>query len=621
MRKTLISLAAVLTLGLTAPALADATTAVDGPGIAMHGDTKYKSGFDHFDYANPDAPKGGVLHLGATGGFDSLNGFIIKGEAPEGLGLIYDTLMVSSADEAFTEYCLLCERVVVPADRSSVTFYMRTDARWHDGKPVTVDDVIFTFETLRTKGSPHYRFYYADVVKVEKVDGNGVRFTFKDSTNKELPLILGQLPVLPKHYWEGRTFDKTTQDVPLGSGPYRVKEFEPGRYIVYERVADYWGQNHPVRKGQFNFGEIRYDFYLDPNVMFEAFKAGAIDYRVENTSKLWATGYDLPAVRNGAMVKEEFPHHRNAGMQGFIMNMRRPLFQDVRVREALGFAFDFEWTNKNLFYGVYSRTESYFQNSELAATGLPQGEELEILKKLKEKYPDAVPDAVFTTPFKAPVNDGSGDARTNLVKARDLLKAAGWDIPEGEFLLKNAAGETFRFEILLVSPAFERIMLPYVKNLRKLGMDVTVRTVDTSQYVNRLRAFDFDMVVSGWGQSASPGNEQRSMWTSEVVNVPESSNYAGIANPAIDAAVDLLIGAPDRVSLVNRTRALDRLLQWGFYVVPNWHAKFDRLAYWDKFGHPSVTPDSGSDIYTWWIDAARDATLDARKAAAAPKAN
>jgi microcin C transport system substrate-binding protein len=621
MKRLLAGALTALALSLTLPAAAHAAEAVDGSAIAMHGTPKYGPDFRHFDYVNPNAPVGGSIRLGSIGGFDSLNPFIMRGESAPGLTMTYDTLMVASADEAYTKYCLLCSRVVVPADRSWIIFYMRDDAYFHDGTPITVDDVIFTFEMLRTRGAPFFRSYYRDVTGVERVGDNGVRFTFGVSGNRELPLILGELPILPKHYWEGRDFERTTLEPPLGSGPYRIQSLEPGRFIVYERVANYWGAAHPARVGQYNFGSIRYDAYLDANVAFEAFKAGAIDYRVENVARQWATGYDTPAFRNGTLIKEELDHNRNAGMQGFAFNLRRPQFQDARVREALGLAFDYEWTNRNLFFGAYARTESYFQNSELAATGLPEGEELAILRDLQARYPDAVPDRVFTTPFRAPVTDGTGDARTNLIRARDLLREAGWDIPDGQFVLRNARGETLRFEILLSSPAFERVTLPYIRNLRRLGVEVTVRTVDSAQYINRMRSFDFDITVAVWGQSPSPGNEQRGYWSSAAATDQGSRNLAGIASPAIDAAIELLITAPDRESLVQRTRALDRLLQWGFYVVPNWHSAVDRVAYWDRFGHPEITPDNGSNLLTWWVDPERDRTLERRRAAVLPRTN
>ncbi len=587
----------------------ESTALSTGHGIAMHGDLKYPADFRHFDYVNPDAPKGGRVKQATTGTFDSFNPFIVRGNPAAGISLIYDTLMTSSADEPFSEYGLLVEKVEMPEDRSRVAFTLRPEARWHDGQPVTPEDVIFSFETLRTKGQPFYRAYYGNVDTVRKTGPRTVEFTFKPGENRELPLILGQIPVLPKHWWEGKEFDSTSLEPPLGSGPYKIKSFEPGRRIVYERVKDYWGRDLPVNVGRYNFDEIEIDYYRDDTVELEAFKAGEYDFRVESSAKNWATSYDTPALRSGLMRKEEIPHRRPAGMQGFAFNTRRPMFQDPRVREALNYAFDFEWSNKNLFHDQYTRTRSYFDNSELAATGAPTPAELAIL----EPYRGKVPGEVFTRAYEPPKTDGSGDNRQNLRRAAELLAEAGWKVDPKTRKLTNADGQVMEFTILLVTPLFERIALPYVKNLERLGIKAHVRTVDTAQYRRLLDEFDYDVIVANWPQSLSPGNEQRSFWSSEYADRQGSQNYLGIKDPVVDELVEAVIAAPDRKSLVDRVRALDRVLTWGRWVVPQWHIPYDRIAYWDKFGRPSVVPEMGVQFDTWWIDPKKAETLEAKK--------
>lgn len=587
-----------------------AAATYSGHGIAMHGDLKYGPGFAHFDYVNPKAPKGGRLKQATIGTFDSFNPFIVRGNPAAGIGQIYDTLMTASADEPFSEYGLLVEKVEVPRDRSWVAFTLRPEARWHDGKPVTPEDVIFSFETLRAKGQPFYRAYYGNVEKIEKTGPRTVKFTFKPGENRELPLILGQLVVLPKHWWEGRAFDKTSLEPPLGSGPYKVKSFEPGRRIVYERVPDYWGKDLAVNVGRNNFDEIEIDYYRDDTVELEAFKAGEYDFRLENSAKAWATSYDVPALKTGLMRKEEIPHQRPSGMQGFAFNTRRDKFEDPRVREALGHAFDFAWSNENLFYGQYTRTRSYFDNSELAATGLPNAAE----RKLLEPYRGKIPDEVFTKEYQPPSSDASGDLRANLREAAKLLAEAGWKVdPKTRRLTNQETGRTMDFTILLVTPLFERIALPFAKNLERLGIKATVRTVDTAQYRRLLDEFDFEVVVANWPQSSSPGNEQRSFWGSEYADKQGSQNLIGISDPVVDALIEAVIAAPDRQSLVDRVHALDRVLQWGRWVVPQWHIPYDRVAYWDKFGRPSTVPDQGVQIDAWWIDPEKERSLEQRR--------
>jgi len=597
--------ALVLAVALSAAIPAAAQTATSH-GIAMHGDLKYPAGFRNFDYVNPDAPKGGEVRRSAQGGFDTFNPYVIKGRSAAGVGFLYQTLMVSSADEPFSQYGLLTQSVEMPADRSWVAFTLRDDARWHDGKPVTVEDVIWSFNILKSKGRPYFRYYYADVEAPVRIGERKVKFTFTGGVNRELPLIVGQIPILPKHYWKGRDFEATTLEPPLGSGPYKIAKFEANRFVTYERVKDYWGANHPTQKGFWNFDRVRFDYYRDATVIIEAFKSGAFDYRPENSSKAWATAYDVPALRDGTLVKRTIEHNRPAGMQGFVMNQRRFKFSDPRVRRALAYVFDFEWSNKALFYGQYVRTRSYFDNSELAARDIPEGEVLKIL----EKYRGQIPDAVFTTAYAPPATDGSGNIRKGLRAALKLMREAGWQIdPKTKKLTYVATGEVMTFEFLLVSPLFERIALPYTRNLKRLGIDARVRTVDSSQYKERVDKYDFDIVVSGWGQSNSPGNEQRSYWGSAAADRKGARNLAGLKNPVVDALIENLIAAPDRASLVARTRALDAVLQWQHLVIPNWHIPYDRIVYWNRFGRPKVTPDEGNQFFAWWIDAQKDAKL------------
>ena len=578
--------------------------------IAMHGSPKYGPGATAFEYVNPAAPKGGKVVLSAIGTYDSLNPFILKGQSATGIGLLFETLLASSSDEAFTEYGLLAESVQWPDDRSWVAFTLRSDARWHDGRPVTVDDVIWTFETLKTKGHPFYRSYYKSVERARAVGPRTVRFDFGGGENRELPLIIGQMPVLPKHYWSTRDFEATTLDPPVGSGPYRVKTLDAGRSITYELDPGYWGRNLLVTRGQNNFQEIRYDYYRDRAVEREAFKAGSIDFFSENTAKDWATGYDLPAVKSGLIVKESISNENPQGMQAFVYNTRKPMFRDPRVRQAIGYVFDFEWTNQNLFYGQYTRTKSYFANSELASSGLPGKDELAILGR----YRGRIPEEVFTTAYEPPATDGRGDLRGNLRSALRLLAAAGWTVKDGK-LTQAGTGDAMSFEILLVSPAFERIVLPFAKNLEKLGIEARVNTVDTAQYQNRLDSFDFDVVITTWGQSLSPGNEQRDFWSVEAAATPGSRNLAGIEDPVIDELIELVIAAPDRESLIVRTRALDRVLLWSHYVTPQWHISAYRVLYWDKFGKPAVMPKYSLGLFGWWIDANKARTLEERRKA------
>ncbi len=612
MRRTRV-IAALGTLALTATAASAAGTNGPAHALAMHGAPKYPADFKNFEYVNPSAPKNGTQVTSATGTFDSLNNLIIQGNPAAALGLIYDSLMESAADEPFTQYCLICETIDVPDDRSWAEFTLREDARWHDGNPISVGDVIFSLDVLRKKGAPFFRFYYGDIVSADQTGPRKVKFTFGGRPNPELPLIIGQMTILPKHYWKNREFAKTTLDVPLGSGPYRISVVKPGRSISYERAADYWAKNHPVKVGRHNYQNIRFEYFRDRTISREAFKAGDLDLWIENSSKEWATAFtNVPAVKDGKIRVEEFDHERTAGMQGFVFNLRKFIFQNPKVREALTMAFDFEWSNVNLFYNAYTRTDSYFDNSELGSRGLLKdagAEERKILDSYRGKFPDRV----YTSEFHPPGTDGSGarGIRPNLRSAAKLLRETDWTVKNGK-LVNTKTDEPFRFEILLVSPAFERIALPFKRNLLRLGIEASVRTVDTSQYQNRLDNFDYDMVVGSWGQSQSPGNEQRNYWASAAASQPGTRNLSGIQNPAIDALVELVITAPDRDSLVQRTRALDRALLWVFYIIPHWHIPHDRIAYWDRYGQPNVIPKQGVVIEAWWVDPAKEAALGRR---------
>lgn len=607
-RRSLLIGSAALPLAGMVPRLGSAQTGSKVMhAIAMHGEPKYGPEFKHFDFVNPEAPKGGEIKLFAIGTFDNFNGFIIKGTPAIGSGNIYDALMTGSADEPFSEYGLLAQSIEMPDDRSWVAFELRPEARWHDGAPVTVEDVIFSFDTLKAKGDPFYRVYYASVLKAEKTGDHKVTFTFDGKPNRELPLIMGQLAILPKHYWEGRDFETPSLDVPLGSGPYKIGKFEPGRSITYERVPDYWGKDLPIYVGRNNWDRIRYEYYRDQLVAFEAFKAGNYDYRAESSAKIWATGYDIPQVQDGRIVKEMLPDESTQGMQAYIFNTRRELFQDPRVRRALAYAFDFEWTNKTLFYGQYTRTKSYWAGGELASRGMPQGEELEIL----ERYRGRVPDEVYTAEYVPPASDGSGNNRANLRTGLNILKEAGWEIKDGVATNKQN-GKQLTFEFLLNDPLFERITQPVIQNLERLGAKATIRTVDPAQYQNRITEFDFDVIVGTFGQSESPGNEQREFWNSSSAEVKGSRNVIGIKDPVVDELIELVIGAETRESLVARTRALDRVLLWSHYVIPQWHLPADRIAYWNKFSRPERKPRFGIGLDSWWVDPVKVAALGAK---------
>jgi len=583
-------------------------------GLTLLETLKYGPDFKHLDYVNPDAPKGGTAKRFSIGTFDTFNPYIIKGNPAAGIGFVFETLMTSAPDEVSAEYGLIAKSIEVPDDLSYATFDLRPEARFHDGAPITADDVVYTFNVLKKEGRPFYRFYYANISRALKLSKHKVKFEFTGPPNRELPQITGQLPVLPKHYWEKRDFSKTTLQPPIGSGPYRISRFEPGRFVEYERVANYWGRDLPINKGRYNFDRMRFDYYRDQTVALEAFKSHEYDFRVENTSLTWATGYNFPARRAGAAKLDEVAHSQATGLSAFVFNLRRPKFQDRNLREALAYAFDFEWSNKNLFYGQYQRTRSYYSNSELAARELPSKDELAILEPFRGK----VPDEVFTQVYEPPKTEGSGKIRRNLRTATRILRKAGWQVKDGK-LIDPKSGKPLEFEILLVSPLFERIVSPFIRNLRRLGVDARLRTVDQSQYINRIRSFDYDVITSGWGQSESPGNEQRNFWSSAAADRQGSRNLIGLKNPVIDALIEKIVAARDRKSVITATRALDRVLLWGHYVIPQWHLKFDRIAYWDIFGRSAKNPKYGVDFMSWWIDPAKVASLESRKKSAKEK--
>ena len=567
--------------------------------IAMHGEPKYDKDFINVEYVDVDALKGGSIVRSAIGTYDSFNPFILKGTSAAGVGMIYETLTTGSSDEAFTEYGLLAETIEWPDDRSWVSFLIREEARWHDGKKITAEDVVWTFNTLMEKGHPFYKYYYSDVSEVIKESENKVRFNFKTNTNKELALIVGQLPVLPMHYWENKNFDETTLDIPIGSGPYKIKTFDSGRSITYELDQNYWGFKHntPIKVGKDNISTIRYDYYKDRGIEREAFKSGEIDFFSENSSKEWATAYNISAVNNSLIKKELIKHQNPQGMQGFAFNIRKDKFSDRRVRKALAFAFDFEWSNKNLFFNAYKRTDSYFENSELASKNLPSEAELSFLNP----YYDILPKELFNKEYSNPVTDGSGYMRLQLQEASKLLKDAGWVLKEGK-LIHSTTKELFEFEILLRSPAFERIVFPFKDNLEKLGIIVNVRTIDTAQYQKRIETFDFDMVVQNFSQSLSPGNEQRNFWGSEAADTNGSQNIIGIKNYAVDGLIESLINAEDRDELITITKALDRVLLWNYYVIPQWHISSYRVLYWNFFDQPQIKPKYSLGFDTWWVN-------------------
>jgi microcin C transport system substrate-binding protein len=617
-----ITIAPALGTGAGFPAInsAHAQSAPSEPtwrhALSLFGDIKYPDGFERFDYVNPDAPKGGVVRQISVGTFDNFNIAVsgVKGKLAPAVGLIYETLTSGAQDEIATYYGLLAEAFAYPDDFSWVKYRLRKEARWHDGKPVTPEDVLFSLEVLR-KYNPMYSAYYRHIAKAEKTAEREITFTFDSPGNRELPTIVGEITVLPKHWWEGtdsdgkkRDISATTLEKPLGSGPYRVKEFTAGRNVVLERVKDYWGASLPVQIGSNNFDEQRYEFFRDNLVALEAFKADQADWILENSAKQWATAYDFPAVAEKRVIKEEFPMRSVGRMQGFAFNLRHDLFKDVRLRQAFNYAFDFEEMNKQLFYGAYKRVDSYFYGTDLACSGLPEGLELQILETVRDK----VPAEVFAKPYTNPVGGNPEAVRANLREGVKLLKEAGFEIKDGKLI--DASGKPVSVEFLTSEPPMERLMLFYKPSLERLGITVSIRTIDDAQYENRLRNFDFDIITDVWAQSLSPGNEQRDFFGSQSADRPGGRNTPGIKNPAVDALIDRIIFAKDRAELVAACKALDRVLLWNFYVVPQYGSDSWNFARWDRFSHAELLPKyaiSGFPAVWWW---------DAEKAAKVGKA-
>ncbi len=581
--------------------------------ITMFGEQpKYGKDFKNFDYTNPDAPKGGELKMAVIGTYDNLNPYILKGVAAAGTAYLYDSLLTSSNDETFSKYGLIAKEIILAKDKSWVEFILRDEAKWHDGKQITVDDIIFSFEIITTKGHPFYRSYYQDIKKAVKTTEGKVRFIFKNTTNRELPLIVGDLPILPKHYYDSHDFTKTTLKPPLGSGAYKIAKVNAGKSITYERVKNYWAKDLPVNKGRYNFDTIKYDYYRDATVAVEAFKAGEYDLRQENISKTWANSYNIPQIKEGKIIKEEIPHQIPTGMQAFVFNTRKSKFQNWKIRKALSYAFDFEWTNKNLFNGAYTRTNSYFSNSIYASNSLPSDKELELLKP----YRTQLQKEVFDEEWNAPISNGSGNNRQNLRIAKKLIEESqtpdpmniNWHMKEGKLVRKLLGAtdeplgeEEFKIEFLLNSSSFERVVAPVIQNLKRLGITATMRTVDPAQYIKRIEEFDFDIIVNVFGQSNSPGNEQMDYWHSSNVNINGSRNLAGIDNPIIDALTENIVKAKSQEELITATKALDRVLLHNYYVIPNWHVRTFRIVRWNKFGRPDIMPKYSLGLDNWWV--------------------
>lgn len=572
---------------------------VSAPSAALGYSPKYSPGFDHFDYVQPDAPRGGTLTLSGFGDFDSFNPYILKGVSADGLsGLVFEPLMVQSADEPYSVYAHIADDIELAEDGLSVTFRINPEARFSNGDPVLAEDVKFSFDTIKSdKGHPRYRFYWADIREAVVVDPRTVRFEFSQ-VNPELHMIAAQIPVFSRKWVGDVPFDKLTRELPVGTGPYVISRYNLGKDVVFERDPEYWARNLNTRRGMYNFDRIIFKYYRDSTVELEALKAGEFDFKHVNHSKQWARDYAGPQFDDGRISKQEFRHRNNAGMQGFVFNLRRPKFQDPRVRKAIAQAFDFAWSNQNLFYNQYERCDSYFSNSELASSGLPEGKELELLRR----YDDDLPAEVFTTVWEPASTVEPGALRRNLREAKRLLEEAGWKVSDGK--LRNAKGELFQIEFLLAQKGFERILAPFGHNLAKLGIELRYRTVDVSLYVRRRRTFDFDMMVASFSQSQSPGNELLNLWSSSAADQEGSNNIIGIMDPAIDALIREVIYAPDRENLVIASRALDRVMLHGDYLVPNWYIDQHRVAYWDKFERPETLPSyyeaTNWALQTWW---------------------
>lgn len=631
-----IVLALIWALGIAVVLFASTASAEPRHGLSIFGTLKYPADFQHFDYVNPDAPKGGRVSQvgpGSVTTFDSFNPYILMGDAAQGLELLFDSLMVRAADEPDAVYGLVAKTADVAPDGRSVTFQLREEATFSDGTPITADDIVFSFEILKSKGHPSIAQPLKDVAKAEALSPHEVRFSFTGNLIRDLPIRVAQLPVLSKAYFSNREFDKSSLDVPLGSGPYKLESYKAGTYVAYARRKDYWAAGLPVNRGLYNFDLVRYEYFRDRKAELENLFNGTIDFREEFTSVDWATGYENDVVRSGRVKRLTIPDESPSGAQGFFMNTRREKLSDVRVREALGLVFDFEWSNKNLFYNLYTRTTSYFENSDMKAEGKPGAAELALL----EPYRDKLPAEVFGEAIVPPVSDGSGNIRDNLRHAKDLLAAAGWTLsleevndPECgmlcrlwravglgsrrvENVLRNAKGEKLEVEILLESEGFVRIVGPYVRNLKAIGVTANIRVVDQAQYQRRVKSFDFDMAVERYSMQLTPGIELKTYWGSESARTDGSFNLAGIADPVVDALAEKVMAAKSREELVAATRAVDRVLRAGHYWVPHWYKGAHNLAFWDKFGWPEVKPkyDRGA-LQTWWYDAARAEKLKAK---------
>ena len=601
------AIAAASSMASFSPVIGPAAAQETVHGLSLFGDLKYGPDFAHFDYVEPNAPKGGMLYLATVGTFSTLNPFTLKGVSAAGAGFPFESLLEGAADEPDAAYGLVAAEVALAPDRRSVRFLLRPEARWHDGTPVTAADVAFSFEILTTEGAPSFATQLAGVDRVETVGDREVAFHLVDPDNRKLPLIVGGMPIVSEAYFRGRSFGKTTLEPPLGSGPYRVGKVDAGRSISFERVADYWGTALPVMTGRYNFDTIAIDYYRDRTVLVEALKAGEYDFHEEFTSKVWATQYDIPAVEEGWLVKDVLPDNTPSGVQAFFINTRLPKFQDRRVREALSYVFDFEWLNKNQFFGIYDRMASYFENSDLAARGLPSEAELAIL----EPYRGAVPEEVFTTEFAPPSTDGSGNNRQNLRTAQALLREAGWITRDGA-LVNEATGEPMTIEFLYFEPTFERIYAVFARSLERLGVGVTLRLVDSASYEERMKSHDFEITTLRFVFNLSPGAELNANFATATADQVGSSNAAGIKDPVVDALIAEVVGATDRATLVAAARALDRVLLWGHYMIPQWYKGAHHLVYWDKFGRPALKPRYARGVIdTWWVDREKDDALRA----------
>ena len=601
------AIAAASSMASFSPMIGPATAQETAHGLSLFGDLKYGPEFVHFDYVEPNAPKGGTLHLATVGTFSTLNPFTLKGVSAAGAGFPFESLLEGAADEPDAAYGLIAAEVALAPDRRSVRFLLRPEARWHDSTPVTAADVAFSFEILTTEGAPSFATQLAGVDRVETSGDRNVTFHLVDPDNRKLPLIVGGMPIVSEAYFRGRSFGETTFEPPLGSGPYRVGKVDAGRSIAFERVADYWGAALPVMTGRYNFDTIFIDYYRDRTVLVEALKAGEYDFHEEFTSKVWATQYDIPAVEEGWLVKDVLDDNTPSGVQAFFINTRLPKFQDRRVREALSYVFDFEWLNKNQFFGIYDRMASYFENSDLAARGLPSQAELAIL----EPHRGAVPEEVFTTEFVPPSTDGSGNNRRNLRSARALLKEAGWITRDGA-LVNEATGEPMTIEFLYFEPTFERIYAVFARRLERLGVGVTLRLVDSVSYEERMKSHDFEITTLRFVFNLSPGAELNANFATATADQVGSSNAAGIKDPVVDALIAEVVGATDRATLVAAARALDRVLLWGHYMIPQWYKGAHHLVYWDKFGRPALKPRYARGVIdTWWVDREKDDDLRA----------